>query len=519
MKILVLFSLFFGLCSVESLKVLVCFHMPVKSLSILGTGVVRHLLNAGHEVTYITVYPLKNPPTKNFRQIDISKNIELVAHDETLTMGYVLEHQIEKNGAYQIQVFAEENARLTFNNENMKKLIQDPNEKFDVVVCDLLESEVYAGLAVLYECPMVWLYSMGAHWQVLRLIDHGTNPAFTPDYLSPNNLPLSFSERVEELWARVRWQFLKTFITQPRERKMYEEIFGPLVARRGRTLPDYEDVIYNASLIFGNEHNAIRDRPATPQNFKYIGGFHIEDPVKPLPKHLQELMDNSKHSVIYFSMGSFLQSTSLPRKLVVELLNMFGELKQTVIWKYETNLTDIPKNVHIVNWAPQPSILAHPNLKMFITHGGLLSSLEAVHFGVPIIGVPVFFDQFTNINKAVVNGFALRVNLDYDLPNGLRSAIKVMLNDNRYSQKVKEMSSIYHDRLAKPGDEIVHWVEHVVRTRGSHHLRSPAFYVPLYQRLYLDLLALILAAIYVIKQLLASFYETKSKKNSKKKRN
>lgn len=40
-----------------------------------------------------------------------------------------------------------------------------------------------------------------------------------------------------------------------------------------------------------------------------------------------------------------------------DFLNMFSKLKQTVIWKLEEELTDIPKNVHMVQWAPQPSIL------------------------------------------------------------------------------------------------------------------------------------------------------------------
>lgn len=44
----------------------------------------------------------------------------------------------------------------------------------------------------------------------------------------------------------------------------------------------------------------------------------------------------------------------------MELLQMFGELQQTVIWKFEDNsLQDVPMNVHIVNWAPQPSILGN----------------------------------------------------------------------------------------------------------------------------------------------------------------
>ncbi|XP_035452793.2 UDP-glucosyltransferase 2 [Spodoptera frugiperda] len=521
MKWLILLSLIYYLSDVEGLKVLVCFPLPVKSLSILGQGAVRHLMEAGHDVTYITVYPLKLQ-AKNFRQIDISSNVALVAKDETLTMGYVLNHKLERNHPYQIQEFAQEAVRMTLNHENVKKLLEDPNVHFDVIITDLMESEVYTGLAVLYNCPMVWLYSMGAHWQVLRMIDVASNPAYDPDYLSPNMPPFTFAQRVEELWSRIYWQYLKTFYTQPEERRIYEAVFGPLMAKRGRALPDYEDVMYNASLVFANEHDATRNRLSTPQNFKYIGGFHIEEPVKPLPKDLQELIDNSKHGVIYFSMGSFLKSNSLPRKLVMELLQMFGELKQTVIWKFEDNsLQDVPKNVHIVNWAPQPSILAHPNVRMFISHGGQLSSLEAIHFGKPVIGVPVFFDQFTNIFKAERNGYALRVPLSHNLPKDLKPAITTMLTDDRYAKKAKELSALYHDRLTKPGPALVYWVEHVVRTRGAPHLRSPALHVPLYQRLYLDLLAIILTIVSTFMLLLMKICKKKTnvKRNDRKKTN
>jgi hypothetical protein len=51
-----------------------------------------------------------------------------------------------------------------------------------------------------------------------------------------------------------------------------------------------------------------------------------------------------------------------------------------------------------------------------------------------------------------------------------------------------------------PGAELVHWVEHVVKTGGAPHLRSPALDVPFYQRYFLDLEALvlvILVALYV----------------------
>ena len=51
----------------------------------------------------------------------------------------------------------------------------------------------------------------------------------------------------------------------------------------------------------------------------------------------------------------------------------FGKLKQRVLWKYENEtLPNNPGNIKISPWIPQRDILAHPNVKIFITHGGIL---------------------------------------------------------------------------------------------------------------------------------------------------
>ena len=47
----------------------------------------------------------------------------------------------------------------------------------------------------------------------------------------------------------------------------------------------------------------------------------------------------------------------MPEKIQNDLLNLFSELKQTVIWKLERVIPNLPKNVHVVTWAPQPSVL------------------------------------------------------------------------------------------------------------------------------------------------------------------
>lgn len=64
---------------------------------------------------------------------------------------------------------------------------------------------------------------------------------------------------------------------------------------------------------------------------------------------------------------------------------------------------------------------------------------------------------------------------------------------------MNELSLIYHDRPVLPGKELVHWVEHVMRSGGAPHLRSLALYVPWYQKMYLDLFALAVAVFYILK--------------------
>lgn len=74
---------------------------------------------------------------------------------------------------------------------------------------------------------------------------------------------------------------------------------------------------------------------------------------------LKKMLDNAKNGVIYFSMGSNLKSKMMPNELKQSLLKMFSELKQTVLWKFEEDLPNRPSNVHILQWAPQQSILGY----------------------------------------------------------------------------------------------------------------------------------------------------------------
>ncbi|XP_013139437.1 PREDICTED: UDP-glucuronosyltransferase 2B1-like [Papilio polytes] len=480
----------------DTYKLLVVFPIPGKSHSILGNAFVRHLLNAGHEVTYITPIPMKDVNSK-LRQINVESNRNYFAAEEVLDIQKLMRKEVDMKDMPTVFTMMFNIANATIHHENVQKVIHNPAEKFDAVIAEWMYSELYSGFSAVFNCPLIFFLSVSPHNMALSLIDQIPNPAYTADHVKSNSIPpFTFWTRVQELLTLFDWKIYRWWVND-RNIKSYDEAFKSAVTKRGRTLPPLDEIKYNASLIFGNSHISTADGVPLPRNLVEIGGYHISSNVEALPKDLKKILDEAKHGFIFFSMGSMLQSSKMPEEIKTGLIKIFSQLKQTVIWKFEVSLPDKPKNIFIIDWAPQQSILAHPNCVLFITHGGLLSTTEALHYKVPIIGIPMFADQFININRAVAKGIAKRVDLNYNTPTNLKLAIEEILENSSYRDRVNELSFVYHDRVISPGAEITRWVDHVIKTKGAPHLRSPALLVPWYQKLYLDLVFLIIIVVSV----------------------
>ena len=53
----------------------------------------------------------------------------------------------------------------------------------------------------------------------------------------------------------------------------------------------------------------------------------------------------------------------------------------------------------------------HPNVKLFISHGGISGLYEAIDAGVPILGFPICVDQPKNIENLVNAGTAISMDI------------------------------------------------------------------------------------------------------------
>ena len=66
---------------------------------------------------------------------------------------------------------------------------------------------------------------------------------------------------------------------------------------------------------------------------------------------------------------------------------------------------------------------AHDHVKLFITHGGILSVQEATYNGKPMIGIPIGSDQDINLRRATLDGRAIQLDFDTLTVDELLSAI------------------------------------------------------------------------------------------------
>lgn len=156
------------------------------------------------------------------------------------------------------------------------------------------------------------------------------------------------------------------------------------------------------------------------------------------------------------------------------ILNVFSKLPQRVLLKWNGAVDEMPENVLAIDWLPQQKdILAHKNVRLLITNGGVNSLIEARHYGVPILGIPIYGDQQANINIIVDEGTGVEVAYTDLDETRLTDAIQTLLGSATYSDRALELAGIFRDRPIPPLDLAVYWVEYVLQYRGAKHLQSP----------------------------------------------
>ncbi|MBK5503326.1 macrolide family glycosyltransferase [Bacillus sp. TH12] len=179
------------------------------------------------------------------------------------------------------------------------------------------------------------------------------------------------------------------------------------------------------------------------------------------PRHDVEdfpIEDLKGKKVIFISMGTILnQQTTLYEKC----FEAFKDTPATIVLAIgkKTNIEqfkNVPPNFILYKYVPQLEVLQHTDV--FITHGGMNSSSEALYYGVPLVVIPISADQPLVAKRVTELGAGVHLDKTSLTPEILREETEAVL----YRKEFKENSCKIRDSFQAAGgykkavDEILH---------------------------------------------------------------
>ncbi|XP_050074332.1 UDP-glycosyltransferase UGT5-like [Anopheles maculipalpis] len=470
--------------TVDGAKILAVFPSISKTNYIFGQVLFEALAAKGHDVTIVSPFEVQYA-YENIRQVRITG---LFSHIEDYGLHANVFTKRDKSSFYgntNLIYGTAAMADYTLGHPKLQELLKNPAETFDLLILDQVLCESLLGLAYHYGVPAIVYSAAAPNKYTNEMVGNPHNPAYNPIPSLGYSDRMHLVQRVWNTFVSICEQFNYRYLYLPSQEAVYQRYF----TRRG-SLPPLLDLIHNVSLVMVNSHPVINfARPFVP-NMIEIGGAHIrqlED--TGFSQDVLNWVEKAKNGVIYFSMGTNIRSADFPDSLREAFVDAFGKLSQVlIIWKWENaTLPDQSANVIIGPWLPQQQLLAHPNVRLHITHGGLLSMMETVHYGKPILGLPLAGDQEILVNRAVEAGYGLKLDYQNVTEEGILKAINQLLNEPEFRQAAMKASRQFREQPLKPLDKVLYYVDYVLKQdSGINYLRSGALYLSFWPRHVVD---------------------------------
>ncbi|KAF5302520.1 hypothetical protein FQR65_LT00892 [Abscondita terminalis] len=466
------------MCYGDCARILGIVTTPSYSHQVVFQPILKELSLRGHQVVTITTNLINDPTLTNLTEIDLSssydiwnKRVKRLTSSNTLECFYVWT---------QIMI---EISHHQYSHPEVQRLINSDTEKFDLVMVEMNTVPMIA-FAHKFNAPLIAMVSFDALSDVRKLMGSPIHPIAYPDPLSTVTVHHSSTlvERLHCIALSIVLELLKTYYSIPMMQKLHDQYFD-------KNYPTVEELFNGISLLLTNSDPVLHGvKPLIPTIVQFGGGTHRQQ-AKPLPSDLKKLLDKATNGFIYCSLGSNAKSEDLSESTREKMLQAFKELPYTVLWKFEANIPNKPSNVITQKWFPQQDLLKHPNIKLFITQGGLQSIDEAIYDHVPMLGMPVFADQTHNVHKMKAMGYGSWIDYDKMSKDELKMAIADIIENPKYKNRIKELAELALDQPMTGLEKAIWWTEYVIRHNGTKHLRSPMLDIPFYQYYLLDVIA------------------------------
>jgi MGT family glycosyltransferase len=242
-------------------------------------------------------------------------------------------------------------------------------------------------------------------------------------------------------WQAFRDEYEKS------HRQMWQEFNDFVVASGARPLPDLEFIhtSEHANLyVYPREADYTDMRPLDSSWTRIDSSVRSTDDAFELPEELADRPEGT--GLVYLSLGSL---GSADVDLMRRLVDVLGKTRHRfVVSKGPQHAEyDLADNMWGAEFLPQTTLL--PKVDAVITHGGNNTTTEAMHFGKPMVLLPLFWDQYDNAQRMDELGFGRRL-ATYDfVDDELVDAVETSVNDEQLREHLTSIGSAIRERDGK----------------------------------------------------------------------
>ncbi|KAK0418479.1 hypothetical protein QR680_013579 [Steinernema hermaphroditum] len=481
------------------------------------------LVEAGHDVTVFL--PLLSPNVKT-NGTKLAKTItcpaapgvpELFEGDEHISASWTQSFENPIAQYFQtLKFIADTQAKqCEFTIQQDEILDRLRNEKFALGITEVFDAcglglfEVLGIKAHIVTCSTVMFEG------VAKNIGLDLSPSYVPSSISTQSDQMGYFDRFSNFLSANSFNAFYDRVASL-EHKMFQ-------AKYGKDFVSFNEKIAQSSFALIYADPLIDFPRQINSKVVYIGGVGVHEP-KPLDTYWENIMTLRK-DVIIVSFGMYVQGYTMPDAMKKALLTAFKAFPEvTFIWKYEKEEHQIAKgldNVLTFNSIPQSDLLAHKNLRGFLTHGGMNSVTEASHRGVPLITVPILGDQMRNAKMVERMGTAIHLHKS-DLADSQKiiSAFRALLTNENYGIEAKRVAAMIANRPIPIKTTLVRHVEFAAQFGQLKNLdpagRTQNFFVyhtlDIWGTIVLVLASIVYVSFKVVVALLRQIFAGKTKK-------
>jgi MGT family glycosyltransferase len=186
--------------------------------------------------------------------------------------------------------------------------------------------------------------------------------------------------------------------------------------------------------VYPEEADYPRDEPLGPTWHRLDSCVRTTDGTWSVPEPLA----SADGPLVYLSLGSL---GSADVELMQRLIDILASTRYRVIVSMgpQHELLTLGSNMVGAEFLPQTAVL--PQVDAVITHGGNNTTTEALHFGRPMVVLPLFWDQYDNAQRMDELGFGVRLDTYRVGEAELTQAIERLLADRALRARLDGLSA------------------------------------------------------------------------------